>query len=286
MYPGLAYDPDQDKIVGWAGGDDVYLFDVDAKSCTKVTYGGSDLYLLAGSIDGAVRLATINPTTGIPSESASVAASATPKSLAVAAVNGRIFVFSAEGTSGLHVYEYVPSQFSGTLTPVATSIPGNFDRVMVRGSQFPAILANNNLAAGQAAIQIYDTKWLTQGGSPRLAYSLAQAGSGLLYFDNSFESIVKTNGGAVTAYVYRLKSPGVSGAEVLVATDTVDISCISADTTAPPVSGASMSNLSAAQRTGAEAQKNYFGDRWRVQDSSSSGAALDQINSLSWSSKK
>jgi PKD repeat protein len=243
----------------------------------KVAFGSSDLYLLAGSIDGAVRIATINPTTGIPTDSASIAASGTPKSLAVAAVNGRIFVFSAEGTAGLHVYEYQPSQFSGTLTALPTSIPGNFDRLMVRGAQFPAILADSILGAGQSAIQIYDTKWLTQGGSPRLAYSLPQTGSGLLYFDNSFEAIVKTNGGAVTAYVYRLKSPGVTGAPALVTTDPVDISCISADLTAPPVAGASMTNLSAALRTGTETQKNYFGDRWRVKDSSSTGVALDQI---------
>jgi hypothetical protein len=40
IYPGLAYDPVQDKMVGWPGGDSVYLFDADAKSCTKVTYPG------------------------------------------------------------------------------------------------------------------------------------------------------------------------------------------------------------------------------------------------------
>jgi hypothetical protein len=39
-YPGLAYDPVQGLIVGWAGGDAVYLFDPDAKACTAVTHGG------------------------------------------------------------------------------------------------------------------------------------------------------------------------------------------------------------------------------------------------------
>jgi hypothetical protein len=38
--PGLAYDPAQDRLVGWAGGDDVYLFDADAKSCTKASFPG------------------------------------------------------------------------------------------------------------------------------------------------------------------------------------------------------------------------------------------------------
>ncbi len=37
-YPGLAYDPVMDRVVGWAGGDSVYLFDLGKKSCTQVTY--------------------------------------------------------------------------------------------------------------------------------------------------------------------------------------------------------------------------------------------------------
>jgi len=81
----------------------------------------------------------------------------------------------------------------------------------------------------------------------------------------------------VTAYVYRLKSPGVAGAEVLVTTHTLDISCISADLTAPPTSGLSLTNVSAAQRTGAEASKNYYGDRFRVQENSSTGATLTAV---------
>jgi hypothetical protein len=38
--PGLTYDPAQDRLVGWAGGDDVYLFDADTKSCTKASFPG------------------------------------------------------------------------------------------------------------------------------------------------------------------------------------------------------------------------------------------------------
>jgi hypothetical protein len=40
VYPGLAYDPVEDKLVGWAGGDTVYLFDADTKSCTTMPYAG------------------------------------------------------------------------------------------------------------------------------------------------------------------------------------------------------------------------------------------------------
>ncbi len=38
IYPGLAYDPIQDRIVGWAGGDTVYLYNPSTDSCTSVTY--------------------------------------------------------------------------------------------------------------------------------------------------------------------------------------------------------------------------------------------------------
>ena len=37
-YPGLAYDPAQKLIVGWAGGDTVYLYNPDTDSCTTTTY--------------------------------------------------------------------------------------------------------------------------------------------------------------------------------------------------------------------------------------------------------
>jgi hypothetical protein len=40
VYPGFAYDPDQDRMVGWAGGDTAYVFDVDAKRCEARTFAG------------------------------------------------------------------------------------------------------------------------------------------------------------------------------------------------------------------------------------------------------
>jgi len=39
-YPGLAYDSVQKLIVGWTGGDTVYLFNPDTKTCTSQTYTG------------------------------------------------------------------------------------------------------------------------------------------------------------------------------------------------------------------------------------------------------
>jgi hypothetical protein len=37
-YPGLAYDAVQHVIVGWSGGDSVYQFDPDKKTCTAITF--------------------------------------------------------------------------------------------------------------------------------------------------------------------------------------------------------------------------------------------------------
>ncbi len=39
-YPGLAYDSAQDRIVGWTGGNSVYVLNMDTLSCTTVTYSG------------------------------------------------------------------------------------------------------------------------------------------------------------------------------------------------------------------------------------------------------
>jgi hypothetical protein len=37
-YPGLAYDPISQRVVGWAGGDTVYLLDASTHSCTPLTF--------------------------------------------------------------------------------------------------------------------------------------------------------------------------------------------------------------------------------------------------------
>src|SRR5439155_2841696 len=39
-YPGLAFDPVQRAIVGWAGGSTVYVFNPDTKSCSAASYEG------------------------------------------------------------------------------------------------------------------------------------------------------------------------------------------------------------------------------------------------------
>jgi uncharacterized protein YceK len=39
-YPGLAYDPTQDRIVGWTGGATIYTFNPDTKTCSSVSPPG------------------------------------------------------------------------------------------------------------------------------------------------------------------------------------------------------------------------------------------------------
>jgi hypothetical protein len=40
LYPGLAYDPDRDRIVAWNGGDTVYSLDLETRVWTPITYPG------------------------------------------------------------------------------------------------------------------------------------------------------------------------------------------------------------------------------------------------------
>ncbi len=85
---------------------------------------------------------------------------------------------------------------------------------------------------------------------------------------------MQQNGGAVTAYVYRI----VTGQpEYSIHTQKVDISCIAADPTAPPVPLAAGTNLSAAGRPAPENTKNYFGDRWQIADASVSFLPLTEL---------
>lgn len=242
-----------------------------------------DKFLLIGAMgtQGRIRIAEIDPSSGVPTERANVATVGEPGTPDIAVVNGRIFVFSPEVPGGLQIYEYTPSPFGGTLARVA-SIPGDYNPVVVRGGQFPAIFAHRSEPSPslRSFVDIYDTKFLTQGGTPRRAYSLPHAfASEDQFLGRAFDAVVKTEGPVVTAYVYRLVGKRAGETEDSVRTDKLDISCIAADPTAPPVASVVGTNLSAAQRTGAEASKNYFGDRWQLRDAS---ASFHPITRLDW----
>jgi purple acid phosphatase-like protein len=54
-YPGLAYDPVQDRIIGWTGGNTLFVFNPDTKTCTTTTFtGGPGAEQLNGT-DGRFR---------------------------------------------------------------------------------------------------------------------------------------------------------------------------------------------------------------------------------------
>ena len=125
-------------------------------------------------------------------------------------------------------------------------------------------------SSGNSFVDIYDTKWL-DGGTPLLAKELLHNGSGISFKGIGFEAEVAQNGASVTAYVHRKLNPpppGLPTVQSPIRTDKIDISCIAADPTAPPVALATMINLSAQARSAPENTKNYFGDKWELIDSS------------------
>jgi hypothetical protein len=59
--PGFEYDASQDRFVGWAGGDDVYIFDPEAKRCTVVAFKGGPKLTASGGTFGRFRyFSTLN----------------------------------------------------------------------------------------------------------------------------------------------------------------------------------------------------------------------------------
>jgi hypothetical protein len=59
--PGWAYDTRQDRLVGWAGGDVIYLFDVEQKRCTTKSFaGGPGAAVEAGTFGRFRYIAALN----------------------------------------------------------------------------------------------------------------------------------------------------------------------------------------------------------------------------------
>ena len=236
-----------------------------------------DAYILVGTTpDLVMHVAEINAATGALTEVASGAAIANPQQLDIATVNGQIFIFAAEGAAGTQVLKYDP--VADTVSQVHL-FSGNARRVIVRGPQpFPGIFIHSGDASA-SSIDVYDTKWLTQGGSPLHARSIPGFGSsdGAHYINYGFEVLVQPNGSTLTAYLYRElvpPPPGLPTVESPMRTDTFDISCIDADPNAPPVNSAAITNLT-AQAQGRST--NYYGDKFTLADQSVSYAPLDTI---------
>jgi PKD domain len=266
--PGASNAIQPQNAIGWPSG---ILSGASVRLAAQhVTVGGYDKYLLVGGSmnDDTIHVAEINPTTGIPNEVASVGAVGQPTQIEIAQVNGHIYILSSEGAGGLQVYEYTPP---ASLQHIAT-LAGTVKEVEVRGPQpFPALFLYRDGSGGNSYVDIYDTKWLGGSGTPLLAKELQHYGSGISFKGLGFEAEVVQSGAVLTAYVHRKLNPpppGLPGAQSPIRTDKIDISCIAADPTAPPVALATMINLSAQARSAPENTKNYFGDKWELIDSS------------------
>jgi len=233
-----------------------------------------DKYLLVGSTGTSatgysVRVAEINTSNGTANEVASSSIDALPSAIEIGVVENRIFIFVSEGSSGgLRIYEYQPP---GTLMD-AGEIAGDYRRVIVRGpSPFPAIIAHRYQGTS-SFIDIFGTKWLTQGGTPQRAMSLPHFGaSDASYRGVGYEALVTQSGSQLLAYLYRETT---TAPQQSVHTDKLDISCIAADPTSPPIPNVSLTNLT-AQAQGRSI--NYLGDKWQVKDASVSYPVIDQI---------
>ncbi len=197
---------------------------------SQVSIPGYEKALLVGAIasDSMLRVAEIDPNTGLVSEIASAPLASTSVSLDVAAVDNRLFIFSAEFSSGLQVYELQPPS---TLAP-AGSIPGKVRYTAVRGpAPFPVLLLLRD-EGGPSFVDLYDTTWLTQGGSPVLVKSLPHlSAADAAYRGHGFEALVTGSGTTLTAYLYREVGPpppGLPVVEAQIHTDVIDLSCLGA----------------------------------------------------------
>lgn len=59
-YPGLAYDPIQNLIVGWAGGNSVFLYNPDTDSCSTVTFANGPATQAGNGTHGRFRYDPVN----------------------------------------------------------------------------------------------------------------------------------------------------------------------------------------------------------------------------------
>ena len=257
----------------------------------KLVLGGQPHYFLVGTSGSSIAVAEINTSTGVLTPVASAPYAGTPERLTMANVNGRAFVFSAANSSGLQVHELTgpsPYNLSNAVSQpsVLSGATGGIRRLVVKGASgmaAPILFVHRSLSGGASNIEIYDTNWLTQGGSPRLGQTVLHETKFVGSYEISvmgFGARVLQVGSTVTAYIYEAGAPNSPPNSPYAVTATpVDISCISVDPTAPAQANLTATNKSAALRTGGEQLKNYYGDRWVFQDATLTGVPL--IN-LGW----
>ena len=241
-----------------------------------VVVTGYDKHILVGSTptDSRLHVAEINETNGTLVEVASTALIGSPIQMDIGVINGEIIIVSAEGSAGMNAYKFTPPS---TLQYV-TGMSGTYFRAFLRGPQpFPALLTNLKTSSTTSYIDIHDTKWITEGGSPvRAAHLFHEGNTSPPYKGKGFEALVEQTGSTVTAYVYRQVQNYQDGApRFQIHTDTIDVSCIAADPNAPPIPFAIMTNVSSQARGDGT---NYHGDKWQIQDASVSYAPITELD--------
>lgn len=259
-----------------------------ALRAARVTGSGFDKFLLAGYFDGSTRVAVLDPATGIPTEIGAIA-SGSPETLFWGVVSDRVFLVGAfpnDPTPSLKIFEYHLG--TGALT-LAYQINGGFIKAVFRGNSslpFPALLAHRVVSyvpPREGYIDIFDTKFLIQGGVPQLAGSLRHEGAAVAFQTPQFDAVIRSSGSTVSAYVYRLTyvPPPDGGPTLLPAiyTDKVDISCIGSDPNAPPAASATCTNQT--QNAGCTGGVNYYGDKFLLTDRSSTDVSAP-ITSVDW----
>jgi hypothetical protein len=164
-----------------------------------------------------LRVAELDPSTGAGVEVARTAMTSLPAHLEIAAVAGRILIFSSESVHGLQIYEFRPPQ---TLVAIA-SIAGQARHAAVRGpSDSPILLLHmNDVGSAASRIDLFDTAWLSTGSAPTRIASLGHFLSGVPFRGMGFEALYSRSGTTSMLYLYRELTPDS------IRTDAIDVSC-------------------------------------------------------------
>lgn len=242
----------------------------------QATLNGAPTYFLIGAGAATLNVAIIDQNTGLPSAYGSAPFSTSPSQVALGTVKGGAYIFSAEGPSGIQVYEI---RLGGAVVPVTQPTifaNKNVGHVVVRGpagAQAPLLFVSYSR---DSFIDIWDTNWLTPGsslaGTPRLGYTMAHAGNfvnGSIVTSGSFGAKVVQAGSIVNAYVFEVVG---TQPQYSIASTKKDVSCIAADPKAPPVASFQMTNITASAQ--GRVGTSYYGDRWTIQDTTSTGVPL------------
>jgi hypothetical protein len=214
------------NAIGWMSGS----IAGQAVRLRAANVGGASILAGFTPSDKKLHVADIDPATGALTETVSVVTTTAPILLEIGQVHGGVYVFGAS-TAGAWAWQYGAS--AHTLTPV-TLPPGPFDsvrRLQITGpGAFPALLSLRDNGAGGTFVDVFDTYWLTQGGSPVRVASVQHLGAvDASYRGFGFNMSVSVGAQTWTGYLARELNPAAPGlptVESQMHTDTIDLTCL------------------------------------------------------------